>query len=67
MTSDYLLLIVQFIGLNTALNYVFLILMLQHFQIRNYTFYLSTPSDTKSSEMRILIYTTVAWHLYHLL
>ena len=55
MTSDYLLLIAQFIGLNTVLNYEFLILMLQKFQIRNCSFYLSAPSDTKSPEMCMLI------------
>lgn len=67
MTSDYLLLIAQFIGLNTLLNYEFLILMLQKFQIRNCSFYLSALSDTKSPEMCMLIYTTFAQHLYHIL
>jgi len=67
MTNDYLLLIVQFIGLNTVLNYEFLILMSQKFQIRNCSFYLSAPSDTQSPEMCIFIYTTFVQHLYHIL
>lgn len=64
MTVDYLLFIAHFIGLNTILNYEFLILMLQ---IRNCSFYLSTPSDTKCPEMCMLIYKTFAKLLYHLL
>jgi hypothetical protein len=51
----------------TNVNYKLLILMLQKFQHINSAFCPSTPSDTKSFKLWMLIYTTFAHCLYHIL